>query len=138
MDADFQRIALDVFNDVIVNYKFGVRLTPSWLVEMANDKCIVRLVYETGILTAQFVDPREKAERQALKRPGALPPGYPMYSIFSVWKYLYPDDKENYRYDDYDIETQAKAIKRLLEERLSSVLGGDFSWLPGYKQSQIR
>ena len=132
MNADFHRIVLASFEDVIANYQFEVRLPVWWLIELTSDTCIVRLVYDSGFIEAQLVYPQEKAERQAVKRPDGFPSGYPMYSINSVWKYLYPDDREDFRYHGNDIEGQAKAIRQLIVERLTGVLKGDFSWLPGY------
>ena len=132
MNADFHRIVLKVFEDLIADYQFEVVHSASWLIELVNDKCIVRLIYDSGFVEGQFVDPREKAARQAVKRPDGFPSGYPIYNVFSVWKYLYPNDSVNYTYKGNDIEGQANAIKRLLQERLTNVLSGDFSWLSGY------
>jgi hypothetical protein len=136
MNADFHRIVLEVFDDVIADYQFEVLLPAWWLIELANDKCILRLIYDSGFTEAQLVYPKEKAERHAIRRPDGFPSGYPMYPLFSVWKYLYPGDGENFRYNGNDVEGQAKAIKRLILDRLTDILKGDFSWLPGYQQSQ--
>lgn len=135
MNADFHRIVLKIFDDVITDYQFEVDHSTWWLIELTNDKCILRLIYDTGFTVAQFVSPKEKAEREAIKRADGFPASYPLYPIYSVWKYLYPNDREDFRYDGYDIEEQAKVIKRLLLERMTNILKGDFSWIPGYMQS---
>jgi hypothetical protein len=135
MNADFHRIVLDRLAEVITQYQFEVQLPIWWLIELTNEACIVRLVYDTGLIEGQFVYPKEKAERQAVKRPDGFPSGYLRYDFTSVWKYLYPRDTKNFRYDGYDIEGQAEAIRQLLVERLTGVLKGDFSWLPGYMQA---
>lgn len=131
MNADFHRIVLEVFGDIIADHRFKVDDSSWWLIELVNDACIVRLIYDSGFVVAQFVSPKEKAERQAVKRPDGFPSGYPMYSVFSVWRKLYPNDKENYRYKGDDMEGEVRAIRRLILERLTRVLDGDFSWVEG-------
>jgi hypothetical protein len=135
MNADFHRMVLARLEDVITQYQFEVDASAWWLIELTSDVCIVRLIYDTGVTVGQFVYPKEKAERQAIKRPDGFPSGYPMYDFHSVWKYLYPRDRMNFRYDGYDIEGQAGMIRQLMLERFAGVLQGDFSWIPGYMQS---
>lgn len=137
MNADFHRIVLRVFEDVIADYQFKVDQSTWWLIELTNEKCILRLIYDTGFTEAQFVYPKEKMEREAFKRPDGFPSGYPRYPVYSVWRYLYPGDRENFQYDGYDIEEQATAIRRLLLERLTEILDGNFSWVQSYLTNAI-
>lgn len=134
MNSDFHNIVLEIFKDVIADYRFKVDHATWWLIELTNDKCILRLIYDTGFTEAQFVYPKEKEEREAVKRADGFPSSYPLYPIYSVWKYLYPGDRENFQYNGYNIEEQATTIKRLLLERMTNILKGDFSWVQGYKQ----
>jgi hypothetical protein len=71
-------------------------------------------------------------------RIGQGPVGYPTYSTFSVWKFLYPDDQVNYSCGWVPLDQQVSGLKKLLLERLSNVLGGDFSWVEDFKVNNAR
>lgn len=75
MNANFHRIVLGIFKDVIADYEFEVNHSTWWLIELTNDKCILRLIYDTGFTVARFVYPKEKIGREAIKRPDGFPSG---------------------------------------------------------------
>lgn len=138
-NKDFNEAVLSSFQDVINEFKFNVKTeTNSSGVELLNEKCIIKFVYDSGFLVTSLIDPKEKANKEKIKRLDGLPNGYPKYSLFSVWKFLYPNDNKNFRYADTDLLGQIKADKQLLEERLRNVLNGDFTWTAAYKQNDTR
>ena len=137
----FYETIIGQFTDVIEEYKFelrrGLNETRDEL-QLVNDKCIVRFLADAGLVLCDFTNPVEKAQRESMPRKGVGPVGFPTYPAFSVWKFLYPNDKVNYSYDGRDLDGQVQAKKRLLLERLTNVLGGDFSWAEDFKVNNAR
>lgn len=130
----------DCFNEIIKEFKFDIKVDEGKYsgVDLLNSKCIIRFSYDSGFVSSSFVNPEEKAQKEKIIRKDGLPTGYPYYSVFSVWKFLYPNDREDFRYKGMDIEGQALADKRLILARLKNVLNGDFSWTNAYKANDAR
>jgi len=63
-----------------------------------------------------------------MKREDNFPTGYPIYPIYFVWEYLYPNDKVNFRTSSRDKTEEVFAAKKLLTERFENIMRGDFSW----------
>lgn len=136
---DFNRTILDCFDEVITKYNFNVKIGAGFSsVEFSNDKCIIEFCYDSGFLCGDFVDPMEKLERQKIKRIDGLPTGYPKYPIYSVWKWLYPNDKVEYSYKEMDLISQASIDKKLVLERFVNILNGDFTWTKAFKENDAR
>ena len=93
-----------------------------------RSNCIVRFIYDFGAIVCDFIDPKEKETLERLYGNTPRTLGYSIYPSYAVWKFLYPNDLINYGLYGYGIEEQVLAIKRLLLERLTNVLNGDFSW----------
>jgi len=138
MNRDFQRVVLKAFDEIIKKFDFKVEL-PYWdEIRLINDKCIIYIIFDSGYVAVNLIDPKEKAEREKIKREDGLPPGFPKYPAYWVWEFLYPNDKEDFRYPGLDLEGQALAMKRLITQRLENVVKGDFSWTDAIKENEIR
>lgn len=123
------------FNEIIENFNLRLedksKLWPH--IHLYNRRCIIRFIDDYGRIEASFVNPIEKAEKEKNKRADGFPSGYPVYPVFAVWELLYPSDKVNFRTISQDIDDQVLAVKKLLEERLTNVLEGDFTWVTSYR-----
>ena len=129
----------DCFNDIINEFNFNVKTNPKNSgVELSNNKCIIKFGYDSGFVSGSFVDPIEKAEREKIVRKDGFPVGYPNYPVFSVWKFLYPNDKTHFNSSGNDLVSQTLACKQLIYEKLKNVLNGDFSWTAAYKKNDKR
>lgn len=116
------------FKDVIIDLQFEVRYVRFDEIQFQNDKCILRFIFDTGRVLCDFINPEEKRASESNKRKDGMPNGFPVYPVHSIWKFLYPHDSKNFSYEGWDIDGQVLAIKKLLLERLTNVLNGDFSW----------
>jgi hypothetical protein len=134
MDTRLQEAVIDNFGDIIARFKFQVRDDSDYwpVVLLYNDKCIFRFTDDHGSIEGSFINPIEKDIGEKRKGPNGISKGYPVYKVFSVWEFLYSGDKHDYRTESWDLEVQVKAIKKVLVERLSHVLDGDFSWTANY------
>lgn len=134
MDAiEFEKLVTNNLFDIIKEHQFDVKVNMKIdKVELLNQKCIIEFFYDMGLIQAYFVNPQEKTSRKDLWQ------GYPKYSSYLVWKFLYPNDSKNFSYEGTDIERQIKMKKQLLIERLSNVLEGDFSWVSPYNENNAR
>ncbi len=139
-NLEFENSVLSVFSDVISQFNLNIekKYKNNYEIKLHNDKCIIRFIYDMGIIECDFIDPIEKKEKESNKRLDGFPIGVPVYEIYSVWEFLFPNDKTSYRYSGWDIEEQLKAKKNLLLKKLINVLNGDFSWAKAYKENDNR
>ena len=135
--SSFEREIRSQFDDIIEAFGFEIHYRDNMfkILELVNEKCIVRFIDDYGLIVCDFVDPVEKRYRESLPRKGVGPAGYPIYPAGMVWKFLYPYDKTDYSYGYEETEKQIRAIKRLLVERLTNILDGDFSWVNDFRQA---
>jgi hypothetical protein len=134
MDSKLKDVVIENFGDIIATFKLQVKDESHYwpVVLLYNDKCIFRFIDDHGSIEGSFINPIEKAVGEERKGPNGISKGYPIYPIFSVWEFLYSRDKEDYRSKSWDLEEQVKSIRKVLVERLSHVLAGDFTWTPKY------
>ena len=132
-NQQFEDLILQHFGDVMQDYDLEIRNVRWDEIQMYNDKCIVRFIYMEGMVVCDFIDPEVKKAREAVKRKDGFPSGFPVYSIYSVQKLLYPDDKTDYSSRDQTMEAQIISLKKQLLERFTHVLKGDFSWTTLYR-----
>lgn len=138
MVTDFKQIIVDSFSDIIDDFKFHVSTDHNKIfeeVQLVNEKCIVRFMYDMGNVLCDFIDSVEKSLREEVVRKDGFPSGFPVYPLFSVWKFLYPNDKESFNYNGSNITEQALAIKSLILGRFRNIIKGDFSWTAAYKEN---
>jgi hypothetical protein len=140
-NPEFEKAIMRHFNEVAVEYGFEMKydreIKPDEI-QLLNDKCIVRFIYDMGAVACDLIDPREKKLRESMPRKGVGPAGFPVYPAIGVWEFLYPNDAINYRYAEWDVDGQVRAKKKLLLERLTNVLNGDFSWTDDFKINETR
>ena len=138
---EFETTIIKYFKEIISDFNLEWKYGPSGKhdeIQLYNEKCMVRFIYDKGLVLCDFISPEEKLRRESVIRKDGFPSGFPVYSAYSVWKFLYPHDKINYNYIGWDIDEQVLAYKNILLERLTNVLRGDFSWAGDYKTNDNR
>lgn len=136
---DFEPIIIEVFSSLIKSFELEVISKSNDKfdeLEFSNGKCIIRFVYDMGSVGSVFINPIEKSN--AMPRLDALPPDFPVYHIYSVHEFLYPNDKNKYGSGEWDFNKQIYWAEKLISERFVNVLNGDFSWTHAYKQKDYR
>jgi hypothetical protein len=133
----FEKEIRSQFRDIIETNGFEVHYSDNAfkILELVNEKCIVRFIDDWGLIVCDFADPVEKRYRESLPGKGVGPAGYPIYPASMVWRFLYSNDKKDYNYGYEETGKQVRAIKSLLVERLARVLEGDFSWAKDLRQT---
>lgn len=141
MVKNFKQTILDCFNDVIIEFEFSVKANSRKafnILELENEKCIIRFIEDMEYTSCDFIDPIERMRRQKIVRKDGFPSGYPVYPVYSVWQFLYPNHKADFNYRGMDLEGQVLANKRLILERFRNVLNGDFSWTAAYQERETQ
>ena len=136
-NLDFENTVLNLFDEFVNKNRFLVdRNNKSNKIQFVNEKCIIRFINDYGNVECHFVNPAEKADRENKQKKG-LPVGYPVYPVYAVWIFFYPNDKINLTYDPWgSIEIQVLFFKKILIEKLSNVVEGDFSWVNAFNNQK--
>jgi hypothetical protein len=141
MEPKFEPAILTHFSDIITSHGFQVKYRPNSFIgdlQLVNDKCIIRFIFDNPYVLCDFTDPVEKREKEKIIRPDGFPPAWPVYPIFTLWKFLYPGDTLTYEQKPGDIDQQVRSTRNLIHERFTNVLNGDFSWAGRYKDCNAK
>lgn len=141
MNEEFKTLILNNFQEIIKEHNFIIedRNKTFFELKLINDKCILRFTDDIDyVIICDFSDPVEKKNKERNSNLNPLLVGVPVYSVFSIWRFLFPKDKEDYSCNGCTSVQQVLNIKNLILTRLLNVLNGDFSWVNDYKTNNLR
>lgn len=133
MKQPFSSLIVADFSFLETEFGFVVQIMPRDEIQYHSQNCIVRFIYDMGSVECDFINPEETMLREMANKSG-LPTSPLAYGVYSAWTFLYPEDNIDFRYSGWDLEGQISAKKKLLRERLVSVLKGDFAWTIPFKE----
>jgi hypothetical protein len=127
------------FEDVIRDFQFFFKSEEKHSsCELLNDNCIIRIGYDSGFVSTVLIDPLEKAEKEKIIRKDGWPSGYPVYPLYTVIKFLYPNCEIDGNHRDMSVTDQLLQAKLHLKKWCIDILNGDFSWTGAYKTNDAR
>ncbi len=128
INSVFSDKILDCFKDFLNGYEFEARVVRHsnfddvWF---ENSKCNIRFLFDMGNIECDFFNPPDNFNI------------FLRYPAYLVWRFLYPNDETDFSCNPWGtIEEQSASIKKLLRERLTNVLEGDFSWAAAFMKNQ--
>lgn len=114
---------VDSFKNIIGKWKFVFVFVYEGCYELKNGICILRFTYDRGDVSCTI---RKNGEE-----------GFG-YSVSSVFRYLNPNSNIPIVKEVEEPRAQLMAIADVVENYFASILEGDFSWLSGYLESQVK
>ena len=88
MMPDLQELIVEHFKEIIDEFKFELKSPRYDEIQLINTGCILRFIYDAGYVICDFINPEEKRILESVVRKDGMPSGFPIYPIYSVWKFL--------------------------------------------------
>jgi len=117
----FELIIAEKFADIISGYKLKVESNSNeWGLDMklVGSKCGLSFSYDRGDLRCSFLNPKTKRK----------------YLSNLVYQKFYPKDASYVFSINDSIEDQLSTYSRMINDRFSGILEGDFSWAEDFEK----
>jgi hypothetical protein len=83
-NVQFESAIVKFFNEVLLDLKFEVRYVRFDEIQLHNDKCILRFIFDAGRILCDFINPEEKRTSESDQRKDGMPNGFPVYPVISM------------------------------------------------------